>query len=161
MCGCAFSAARRLRVRGGVPAARVARRQEGAEALVGRKVLTAQLEDDACGWYIGTVLSSAVGKAWKTICPTRVAGEASEERALLPRLEAALLGRSIAPRPRAGYAVFVGWSKWPPKAVKRKQTRFLSDRNSLDFPAADRNRLAAPKTPNSIAGLRALTVDFG
>ena len=40
------------------------------KAMVGRKVLTAQLEDDACGWYMGTVVSSAVGKAWKKILPT-------------------------------------------------------------------------------------------
>ena len=33
-------------------------------------MLAAQLEDNACGWYMGTVLSSAVGKAWKKILPT-------------------------------------------------------------------------------------------
>ena len=40
------------------------------QALVGRKVLTAHLEDGACGWFVGTVISSAVGKSWKKKAPT-------------------------------------------------------------------------------------------
>ena len=40
------------------------------KALEGRKVLTAHLEDGACGWFIGTVVSSVVGKAWKKTAPT-------------------------------------------------------------------------------------------
>ena len=39
-------------------------------ALVGRKVLTGHLEDGACEWFIGTVVSSAVGKSWKQSTPT-------------------------------------------------------------------------------------------
>ena len=51
------------------------------------------------------------------------------------------------------------WSKWPPQAAKRKITIYIGQKLAgwpLDFPAADRNRLAAPKTPISIA--RSLTV---
>ena len=40
------------------------------QALVGRKVLTGHLEDGACGWFMGTVISSAVGKSWKKGAPT-------------------------------------------------------------------------------------------
>ena len=40
------------------------------QALVGRKVLTGHLEDGACGWFVGTVVSSAVGKVWKKNAPT-------------------------------------------------------------------------------------------
>ena len=35
------------------------------KALVGRKVLTAHLEDGACGWFVGTVFSSSVGVLYK------------------------------------------------------------------------------------------------
>ena len=37
---------------------------------MGRKVLTGHLEDGACGWFVGTVVSSAIGKAWKKNAPT-------------------------------------------------------------------------------------------
>ena len=40
------------------------------KALEGRKVLTAHLEDGACGWFIGTVVNSVVGKGWKKKAPT-------------------------------------------------------------------------------------------
>ena len=36
------------------------------KALEGRKVLTAHLLDGAIGWFVGTVVTSAVGKSWKT-----------------------------------------------------------------------------------------------
>ena len=32
---------------------------------MGRKVLTAHLEDGACGWFVGTVFSSSVGVSYK------------------------------------------------------------------------------------------------
>ena len=38
-------------------------------ALIGCKVLTAHLEDGACGWFVGTVVSSVVGKSWKKTAP--------------------------------------------------------------------------------------------
>ena len=50
-------------------------------------------------------------------------------------------------------------SKWPPQAAKQKITISIRQKFAgwpLDFPAADRNRLAAPKPPISIA--RSLTV---
>ena len=31
------------------------------KALAGRKVLTAHLEDGACGWFVGSVFTSSVG----------------------------------------------------------------------------------------------------
>jgi hypothetical protein len=39
-------------------------------ALVGRRVLTARIDDGACGWFIGTVTGSGVGKAVKKKVPT-------------------------------------------------------------------------------------------
>ena len=32
--------------------------------------LTAHLEDGACGWFVGTVVSSGVSKGWKKKAPT-------------------------------------------------------------------------------------------
>ena len=39
-------------------------------ALVGRRVLTARIDDGACGWFIGSVIASGVGKAMKKQVPT-------------------------------------------------------------------------------------------
>ena len=39
-------------------------------ALVGKKVLTARIDDGACGWFLGTVTSSAVGVRDKKKVPT-------------------------------------------------------------------------------------------
>ena len=39
-------------------------------ALVGRKVLTARIDDDATGWYIGTVVSDTLSASWKKGVPT-------------------------------------------------------------------------------------------
>ena len=33
-------------------------------------MLTGHLEDGSCGWFMGTVVSSAVGKLWKKNAPT-------------------------------------------------------------------------------------------
>ena len=40
------------------------------KTLVARKVLTGHLEDGACGWFVGTVVSSAVGARDKKKTPT-------------------------------------------------------------------------------------------
>eukprot|EP00966_Prymnesium_polylepis_P185467 4299018-Prymnesium_polylepis.1 len=40
------------------------------KALVGKKVLTARIDDGACGWFLGTVTSSAVGARDKKKVPT-------------------------------------------------------------------------------------------
>ena len=40
------------------------------KALVNRKVLTARIDDGACGWFLGTVTSSAVGVRDKKKVPT-------------------------------------------------------------------------------------------
>ena len=39
-------------------------------ALVGRKVLTARVDDGACGWFLGTIVSDVVGKRDKAKVPT-------------------------------------------------------------------------------------------
>ena len=36
-------------------------RSTDKKALAGRKVLTAHLEDGACGWFVGSVFTSSVG----------------------------------------------------------------------------------------------------
>ena len=39
------------------------------KALVGRKVLSARIDDGGCGWFVGTIVSDLVGK-WdkKSVC---------------------------------------------------------------------------------------------